>query len=160
MLIVVFSFFAQCLQPFEIQIHKNLSAKKIKKTYRNICICQIFDIPLPSSSGKKPEQTTNFIHLLNLFIMKHITKNSQKGISYLHSFEIAKAKNINSLGKVYGRYSDAKARAFYLCDLQRIKENATSDGYIIGANCNVFTYAFETSDGLRVDTACNSFIRY
>ena len=92
--------------------------------------------------------------------MKHISKNSQKGISYLHSFEVAKAKNINSLGKVYGRYSDAKARAFYLCDLQRIKENATSDGYIIGSNCNVFTYAFETADGLRVETACNSFIIY
>ena len=92
--------------------------------------------------------------------MKHISKNSQKGINYLHSFEIAKAKNVNCLDKVYGRYSNAKARAFYLCDLQRIKENATSDGYIIGANCNVFTYAFETSEGLRVETACNSFIIY
>ena len=70
MLIVVFSFFAQCLQTFEIQLHKNLSARKMKKTYRNICICQIFDIPLSSGSGKKPERTTNFIHLLNFFIMK------------------------------------------------------------------------------------------
>lgn len=34
---VVFSFFAQCLQPFEIQIHKNLYAKKTKKTYKIIC---------------------------------------------------------------------------------------------------------------------------
>ena len=113
-----------------------------------------------SNSGRKPERLILFIHLLNLFIMKHISKNSQKGISYLHSFEVAKAKNINSLGKVYGRYSNAKARAFYLCDLQRIKENATSDGYIIGANCNVFTYAFETSDGLRIETPCNSYIIY
>ena len=132
----------------------------MKKTYRNICICQIFDIPLSSNSGKKPERLILFIHLLNYFIMKHISKNSQKGLNYLHSFEVAKAKNINSLEKVYGRYSNAKARAFYLCDLQRIKENATSDGYIIGSNCNVFTYAFETSEGLRVETACNSFILY
>ena len=92
--------------------------------------------------------------------MKHISKNSQKGIQYLHSFEVAKANNINSLDKVYGRYSNEKARAFYLCDLQRIKENATSDGYIIGSNCMQFTYAFETSEGLRVETACNSFIIY
>ena len=109
---------------------------------------------------KKPERLILFIHLLNFFIMKHISKNSQKGMNYLHSFEVAKANNINSLEKVYGRYSNAKARAFYLCDLQRIKENATSDGYIIGSNCNVFTYAFETADGLRVETACNSFIIY
>ena len=61
---MLFSFFVQCLQPFEIQIHKNLSAKKMKKTYRNICICQIFGIPLPSSSGIKPERTTNIYSLI------------------------------------------------------------------------------------------------
>ena len=132
----------------------------MKKTCKIICIYRKSGISLPSSSGKKPEQLILFIHLLNLFIMKHISKNSQKGISYLHSFEVAKAKNINSHGKVYGRYSDTKARAFYLCDLQRIKENATSDGYIIGASCTVFTYAFETPDGLRIETACNSYIIY
>ena len=51
----VFSFFAQCFQPFGIQIHKNLSAKKMKKTFRNICIYQKSVIPLQSSSGEKPE---------------------------------------------------------------------------------------------------------
>ena len=40
--------------------------------------------------------------------MKHISKNSQKGMNYLHSFEIAKANNVNSLEKVYGRYSNEK----------------------------------------------------
>lgn len=92
--------------------------------------------------------------------MKRISKTSQKGMNYLHSFEVAKAKNLNCLEKVYGRYSNAKARAFYLCNLQRINENATSDGYIIGSNSNVFTYAFETSEGLRIETACNSYIIY
>lgn len=92
--------------------------------------------------------------------MKHIGKNSQKGLHYLHSFEIAKAKNINCLEKVYGRFSNAKARAFHLCNLQRINERATSDGYIIGSNSMQFTYAFETSKGLRVETAYNSFIIY
>ena len=157
---MLFSFFAQCLQSFEIQIHKNLSAKKMKKTCKIICIYRKSDISLSSNSGRKPERLILFIHLLNFFIMKHISKNSQKGMNYLHSFEVAKAKDINCLEKVYGRYSNAKARAFYLCDLQRIKENATSDGYIIGSNCNVFTYAFETSEGLRVETACNSYIIY
>lgn len=58
MQVVVFSFFAQCLQPFEIQIHKNLSAKKMKKTYKIICIYRGNDISLSSSSGKKPERLT------------------------------------------------------------------------------------------------------
>lgn len=157
---MLFSFFVQCLQSFEIQIHKNLSAKKMKKTFRIICIYQKSVIPLLSNSGRKPERTTNFIYLLNFFIMKHISKNSQKGMHYLHSFDVAKAKGINCLEKVYGRYSNEKARAFFRCDLQRIKENAISEGYIIGANCNVFTYAFETSEGLRIETAYNSYIIY
>lgn len=55
----VFSFFAQSLQTFEIQIHKILSAKKMKKTCKNICIYQKGGIYLPSNSGKKPERTTN-----------------------------------------------------------------------------------------------------
>ena len=67
---MIFSFFAQCLQPFEIQEYKNLSAKKIKKIYFDICIYQKSVIPLQSSSGKKPERTTNIIHLLNFFIME------------------------------------------------------------------------------------------
>ena len=58
MRIVLFSFFAQCLQPLEKQIPKNLSAKKMKKTFRNICIYQKDGIYLPSNSGKKPEQLT------------------------------------------------------------------------------------------------------
>ena len=67
MQIVVFSFFAQCLQTFEIQTHKNLSAKKIKKTYKNICIYQKDGLYLLSSSGKKPEQTTNIYSLIKFF---------------------------------------------------------------------------------------------
>ena len=67
---MLFSFFAQCLQNFEIQVHKNLSAKKMKKTFRIICIYQKSVIPLLSNSGKKPERFILFIHLLNFFIMK------------------------------------------------------------------------------------------
>ena len=91
--------------------------------------------------------------------MKHISKNSQKGINYLHSFEIARAKNIDCLEKVYGRYSTAKGYAFYQCEKTRQNEGG-QPGYIIGANSSVFTYAFETSEGLRVETACNSYIIY
>ena len=132
----------------------------MKKTYKIICICQIFGIPLSSSSGKKPERLILFIHLLNFFIMKHISKTSQKGMNYLHSFEVARAKNIDCLEKVYGRFSTSKACAFIDCEKRRLNENATSMGYIIGANSSFFTYAFETSEGLRVETACNSFIIY
>ena len=69
---MLFSFFAQSLQTFEIQIHKNLSAKKMKKTCKIICIYQKSDVPLPSDSGKKPERLVLFIHLLNFFIMEQI----------------------------------------------------------------------------------------
>ena len=67
MQVVVFSFFALCLQPTEIQIHKNLSAKKMKKIYIKICIYQKSDVPLQSSSGKKPERTTNIYSLIKFF---------------------------------------------------------------------------------------------
>lgn len=92
--------------------------------------------------------------------MKHISKNSQKGMNYLHSFDVAVANNTDCLEKVYGRFSTAKARAFMYCEERRRNENATSAGYIIGANSSFFTYAFETLEGLRVETACNSFIIY
>ena len=67
---MLFSFFAQGLQPLEIQIRKNLSAKKIKKTCKIICIYQKSSISLPSNSEIKPERLILFIHLLNFFIMK------------------------------------------------------------------------------------------
>lgn len=79
------------------------------------------------------------------------------GINYLHSFEIAKANNVNCLEKVYGRFSPAKAYAFYQCEKTRQDEGG-QQGYIIGANSSFFTYAFETADGLRIETACNSYI--
>ena len=50
---VVFSFFAQSLQPIELQTYKNLSAKKIKKISTNICIYQKDGLYLPSDSGEK-----------------------------------------------------------------------------------------------------------
>ena len=64
---MLFSFFALCLQPFVTQTHKNLSAKKMKKTYKIICIYQKSVIPLPSNSGIKPEQTTNIYLLIKFF---------------------------------------------------------------------------------------------
>ena len=80
-------------------------------------------------------------------------------MNYLHSFEVARAKDIDCLEKVYGRYSTAKGRAFYQCEKTRQDEGGQR-GYIIGANSSFFTYAFETAEGLRVETACNSFIIY
>ncbi len=90
--------------------------------------------------------------------MKHISKNSKKGLQYLHAFEIAKRNDVNSLHKVYKNYSAAKCRAFENCKIRRFQENALTDGYILSANCMQFTYAFETTEGLRVETAYNSYI--
>ena len=64
---MLFSFFAQCLQPFEIQIYKNLYAKKDEKTCKIICIYQKSVIPLLSNSGRKPERTTNIYSLIKFF---------------------------------------------------------------------------------------------
>ena len=91
MLIVVFSFFAQCLQPFEIQIHKNLSAKKMKKTYKKICIYRKSVIPLLSNSGRKPERTTNIYSLIKFIYYENNNQhhhrqseaNYQKGLFFL-----------------------------------------------------------------------------
>ena len=155
----VFSFFVQCLQTFEIQTHKNLSAKKMKKTYKNICIYQKDGIYLPSNSGIKPERLVLFIHLLNFFIMKHISKNSQKGMNYLHSFKVAKAKDIDCLEKVYTHFSNYKIAAFRACEQKRLLDDrAISLGYIISSNSNYFTYAYMTKYGLCVETYCNSYI--
>ena len=75
----VFSFFALCLQPFEIQIHKNLSAKKMKKTFRNICIYQKDGIYLPSNSGQKPERTINIYSLIkNFYYETHFKKFAKR----------------------------------------------------------------------------------
>lgn len=68
----VFSFFAQSLQPFEIQRYKNLYAKKMKKISTNICIYQKSVVPLSSSSGKSLNEQQIFIHLLNFFIMEQV----------------------------------------------------------------------------------------
>lgn len=92
--------------------------------------------------------------------MKHISKNSQKGIQYLHAFNVAKQKEINSLHRVYAKCSTDKIRAFYRCEKKRQTENATSDGYIITHNANFFSYAFTTPEGLRIETAHNSYIIY
>lgn len=90
--------------------------------------------------------------------MKHISKNSQKGLQFLHAFEISRQNHVTSLQDVYASCSSAKKRALFLCEKKRQEENATSLGYIISHTCNFFTYAFLTAEGLRVETAYNSYI--
>lgn len=92
--------------------------------------------------------------------MKHVSKSSQKGLLYMHAFESARQNKTTSLHDIYTTCSSAKKRAFYLCEKIRKEENSTSLGYIISHNCNFFSYAFETSKGLRILTAYNSFIIY
>lgn len=91
--------------------------------------------------------------------MKHISKNSQKGMNYLHSFEVAKAKDIDRLEKVYTHFSNYKCAAFRACEQKRLlDDNAISLGYIISSNSNYFTYAYMSKRGLCVETYCNSYI--
>ena len=91
--------------------------------------------------------------------MKHISKNSQKGMNYLHSFEVAKSKDIDRLEKVYTHFSNYKYAAFRAYEQKRLlDDNAISLGYIISSNSNYFTYAYMTKYGLCVETYCNSYI--
>lgn len=60
------------------------------------------------------------------------------------------------LGHVYGRYSHEKARAERDCMDKMSKENGF--GYkILSYNTCQFTCGWQVENGLRVETACNSY---
>ena len=88
--------------------------------------------------------------------MKRIKKTSKIGVWYLHRYENAKA---TSVAQLYKRPSSAKLEAEKKCLLLMTQEHG--GGYrVLGGNIFCFTVAWKTADGLRVETAYNSYLIY
>lgn len=86
--------------------------------------------------------------------MKTINANTKRGRRYLEAYRRSTTTDIY---EAYERPSTAKIRANYQCRQQMEREGG--HGYkIIGYNCNFFTAAWQTAEGLRVETATYSYI--
>ena len=85
--------------------------------------------------------------------MKTIKATTKQAQGFIESYNRATA---TTLKEVYGTYSTAKARAFRYC-MDRVFEENGNRPRIISSNCMKFTFAFEVENGLRVETANNSY---
>lgn len=86
--------------------------------------------------------------------MKAIRKNSRMGQRYIYLYERAKAQNVREF---YKKPSSNKIQACNACQRQCQAEQGLRYR-IISGNCYYFIVAWRTSEGLRVETAGNSFI--
>lgn len=85
-----------------------------------------------------------------------ITINAQtkKGQGYINAYNRSTNR---TLSDCYERPSTAKTRAEYYCRQQMQKEEGT--GFkIVGYNCMQFSAGWQTAEGLRIETACNSYL--
>lgn len=83
-----------------------------------------------------------------------INANTSKGNALLQR------ANVNCgvyLHEVYGRFSEAKRKAWEWCAEQCAKENGWGF-HICGHNSNTFTVAWETAEGVRMETRDNSYL--
>ena len=88
--------------------------------------------------------------------MRAIKKTSKLGTHYLRLYMRAKRTSVEQL---YKRPSSAKLRAEKECLQQMRQENGT--GYkVLSGNIFAFTAAWQTAEGLRVETAYNSYLIY
>ena len=86
--------------------------------------------------------------------MKTIGKNTKLGQHYLRSYDYSKMYNIY---QAYARPSAAKVEACEEC-FDMCREEGGRDFKIISAGCQFFSVAWTTDEGLRVETALNSYI--
>ena len=86
--------------------------------------------------------------------MKRIKKSSKFGRAYLDMYERAKATSIRQL---YKQPSRAKVWAEEDC-LQKMAQEHGEGYKILGGNHQVFTAAWRAPEGLRVETAKNSYL--
>ena len=86
--------------------------------------------------------------------MKRIKKSSKAGSSYLYKYEHAKATSVEQF---YKQPSSAKIVAEKEC-LCRMRQEHGKDYRILGGNVHVFTAAWRTAEGLRVETRENSYL--
>lgn len=86
--------------------------------------------------------------------MKTINANTKAAARFIDGYN---RSNMYDLYDCYGRFSCEKARAERWCKEQMYKENGT--GFkIIGYNCMAFSCGWMTAEGLRVETAQNSYL--
>ena len=86
--------------------------------------------------------------------MKRVKKSSKFGSYYLRRYKYAKATSVEQF---YKRPSSAKILAEKKC--LWIMEQEHGKGYkILGGNTQKFTAAWRTTEGLRVETAENSYL--
>ena len=86
--------------------------------------------------------------------MKTINSTTKKGQNFIESYNRSRA---TSLSDCYGRFSTEKSRAERDCRRWMDDENG-EDFRIISFNTFGFTCGWMTADGLRVETACNSYL--
>ena len=86
-----------------------------------------------------------------MITLKKETKRGQ-GFVYAH-----KMSQFSTIYEAYGRPSSAKCSAFRRCVDMCKKENGR-DLKITGAGCHFFSVAWLTDEGLRVETAYNSYL--
>lgn len=86
--------------------------------------------------------------------MKRIKKSSKAGSLYLYRYEHAEATSVEQF---YKQPSNVKLYLEKECLKKMFAENG--EGYkILGGNSFVFTAAWRTAEGLRVETYTNSFL--
>ena len=86
--------------------------------------------------------------------METISTTTKTGRRYLDMYTRA---NCETLFQAYARPSVNKTRADYFCRAQMAKEHG--HGYkIISYNCNFFSVAWQTAQGLRIETAYRSIL--
>lgn len=86
--------------------------------------------------------------------MTIIKKETKKGQNMVES---AKRYAGYYLQDVYGSYSQAKKSAWDWCYERYLEENG-KNFHITGCNRMQFTVAWETAEGLRIETAYNSYL--
>lgn len=83
-----------------------------------------------------------------------IYAQTKKGQGYINAYN--RSRNY-SLSDCYDRPSTAKTWAEYYCRQQMQQEEGT--GFkIVGYNCMQFSAGWQTAEGLRIETACNSYL--
>ena len=86
--------------------------------------------------------------------METISTTTKRGRAYMERYNRA---TITDLFQAYARPSVNKTRANYQCRQQMAQEEG--HGYkIISYNCNFFSVAWQTAQGLRIETAYRSIL--
>ena len=83
-----------------------------------------------------------------------IKANSKVGKRYLQLYEYSYVKSVKG---IYKKPSSKKIAAEALCIDKMVAENGR-DYKILCASFQAFTAAWEVAEGLRVETACHSYL--